>query len=87
MVSPIIMSDKKIIAKYLGVVKSSFPLPSFRFDHDTSTFSKFTLLTFTLSYTLIYWIHDNCNTEVLIYSKKVKFYQKPKSLVVVVGET
>ena len=54
MVSPIIMSYKKIITKYLGVVKGSLPLPSFSFDHDTSTFSKFTLLTFTLSYILIY---------------------------------
>ena len=52
--SPIIMSYEKIIAKYLGVEKASLPLPSFSFDHDTRTFSKFTLPVITLSYILTY---------------------------------
>ena len=54
MVPSIIMPFKKIIAKFPGVVKASLPLPSFSFDHDTSTFTKFILPTFTLSYILIY---------------------------------
>ena len=53
MVSLIIMSYMKIIAKYLGVAKASLPLLSSSFDPDTSTFSIFTLLTFMLSYIVI----------------------------------
>ena len=73
MVSLIITSYKKIIAKYIGVVKASLTHPAFSFHHDTTTnykhtlrifptFSKFTLLTFTLFYNLFNSIHDNCNT-------------------------
>ena len=64
MVSFIIKSYKKIIAKYMGVVKASLTHPAFSFYHDTTTtykhtlrifpiFSKFTLLTFTLFYIFI----------------------------------
>ena len=72
-ISFIITSYKKIIAKYMGVVKASLTHPAFSFHHDTTTiykhtlrifpiFSKFTLLTFTLFYILFNSIHDNCNT-------------------------
>ena len=67
------MSYKKIIAIYLDVVKASLPLLSFSLDHDTSTFSIFTLLTSTLSHILINYTH---------IIKKGEIYQKPKSLVV-----
>ena len=73
MVSFIIMSYKKIIAKYMGVVKASLTHPAFSFYHDTTTtykhtlrifpiFLKFTLLTLTLFYILFNSIHENCNT-------------------------
>ena len=73
MVSFIITSYKKIIAKYMGVVKASLTHPVFSFHHNTTTtykhmlrifptFSKFTLLTFTLFYILFNSIRDNCNT-------------------------
>ena len=79
----------------MGVVKASLTLPAFSFHQDTTTtykhtlrifptFSKFTLLTSTPFYILFNSIHDNCNTY---NQKKVKFYQKPKSLVVWIGET
>ena len=73
MVSFIITSYKKIIAKYMGVVKASLTHPAFSFHHDTTTtyrhtlrifpiFSKVTLLTFMLFYILFNSIHDSCNT-------------------------
>ena len=73
MVSFVITSYKKIIAKYMGVVKASLTQPAFSFHHDTTTtykhtlsifptFSKFTFLTSTLFYILFNSIHDNCNT-------------------------
>ena len=79
----------------MGVVKASLTHLAFSFHHDTTTtykhtlrifpiFSKFTLLTFTLFYSLFNSIHENSNTY---NQKKVKFYLKPKSLVVWIGET
>ena len=73
MVSFIITSYKKIIAKYMGVVNASLTHPAFSFHRDTTTtykhtlrifpiFSKVTLLTFTLFYILFNSIHDSCNT-------------------------
>ena len=85
MASFIITSYKKIIAKYMGVVKASLTHPDFSFQHDTTTtykhtlrifprFPKFTLLTFTLFYILFNSIHDNCNT----YNQKSEILPKTK---------
>ena len=46
MVSFIITSYKKIIAKYVGVVKASLTHPAFSFHHDTTTTYKHTLRIF-----------------------------------------
>ena len=44
--------------------------------------------TFAVFYTFkLERMHDNSKTQLLRYSKKVKLYQKPKSLAVWVGET
>ena len=69
----------------MGVVKASLTHPAYSFHHDTTTtykhtlrifptFSKFTLLTFTLFYILSNSIHDNCNT----YNQKSEILPKTK---------
>ena len=84
MVSLIITSYKKIIAKYMGVVKASLTHPAFSFHHDTTTSTRYVfflpfqnLLSYPLRFLTFYLIrfmiiatHIIKKSEILPKTKK-----------------